>query len=321
MAAWKPAYLIHGDAHGRIAERRGRLRAMAEEESGVEGVEVLEGDASTPEAVAAALNAMTFAIGRRFVIADGVERWKDADVEAQLAPTLKDVPPDTTVAFFAREDGRAKAPAKLAAIVKKVGAVTAEMTPKGKDLPQWAIGEAQRLGVTLEGGAARALVSSVGERQQRLLRELEKLAIEHGPGATLGTDEIEAAAHSAERQVWGLVDALVARDGAAATRAFLELRAQGEAIPRLVPLMARRVRDVLAIAARLEAGESPAQVKETIKGSPWMADRRIKEARATDADALCRALEALADLEVATRGGSELDDDTAALRAIAVIAA
>jgi DNA polymerase III subunit delta len=85
--------------------------------------------------------------------------------------------------------------------------------------------------------------------------------------------------------------------------------------------MARRVRDVLAIAARLEAGESPAQVKETIKGSPWAADRRIKEARATDADALRRALEALADLEVATRGGSELDDDTAALRAIATIAA
>jgi DNA polymerase-3 subunit delta len=85
--------------------------------------------------------------------------------------------------------------------------------------------------------------------------------------------------------------------------------------------MARRVRDVLAIAARLEAGESPAQVKETIKGSPWMADRRIKEARATDADALRRALEALADLEVASRGGSELDDDTTALRAIAEIAA
>jgi hypothetical protein len=52
-----------------------------------------------------------------------------------------------------------------------------------------------------------------------------------------------------------------------------------------------------------------------------MVDRRIKEARSTDADALCRALEALADLEVASRGGSELDDDTSALRAIAEIAA
>jgi DNA polymerase-3 subunit delta len=321
MPAWKPAYLIHGDAHGRIAERRARLRAMAESESGAEGVEVFEGERSTPETIAGALNAMTFAIGRRFVIADGVERWKDADVETYLAAALKDLPPDTTVAFFAREDGRVKAPASLASLVKKIGDVAAETTPKAKDLPQWAIGEAQRLGVTLERPAAQALVSSVGERQQRLLRELEKLAIEYGPGATLGTDEVEAAAHSAERQVWGLVDALVARDADGATRAFLQLRAQGEAIPRLVPLMARRVRDVLAIAARLEAGESPAQVKETIKGSPWMADRRIKEARATDADALRRALEALADLEVASRGGSELDDDTNALRAIAAIAA
>jgi DNA polymerase III subunit delta len=321
MAAWKPAYLIHGDAHGRIAERRGKLRAMAEAEAGVEGVEVIEGDAATPEAAGAALNAMTFAVGRRFIIVDGVERWKDAEVEAQLVPALKDVPADTTIAFFAREDGRAKAPANLVALVKKVGNVAVEATPKARDLPQWAIEEAKGLGVTLERPAAQALVSSVGERQQRLLRELEKLAIEHGPGATLGTEEVEAAAHSAERQVWGLVDSFVVGDRPAATRAFLELRAQGESIARLVPLMARRVRDVLAVATRLEAGESPAQVKETIKGSPWMADRRIKEARATDADALRRALEALADLEVATRGGSELDDDTAALRAIAMIAA
>src|SRR5882672_7638260 len=116
MPAWKPAYLIHGDAHGRIAERRARLRGMAENESGAEGVEIFEGDTSTPEAVGGALNAMTFAIGRRFVIADGVERWKDADVEAYLGAALKDLPPDTTVAFFAREDGRVKAPASLAAL-------------------------------------------------------------------------------------------------------------------------------------------------------------------------------------------------------------
>jgi DNA polymerase III subunit delta len=316
MAAWKPAYLIHGDAHGRIAERRGKLRAMAEAEAGVEGVEVIEGDAATPEAAGAALNAMTFALGRRFIIVDGVERWKDAEVEAQLLPALKDVPADTTIAFFAREDGRAKAPASLVALVKKVGNVAVEATPKARDLPQWAIEEAKGLGVTLERPAAQALVSSVGERQQRLLRELEKLAIEHGPGATLGTEEVEAAAHSAERQVWGLVDSFVVGDRPAATRAFLELRAQGESIARLVPLMARRVRDVLAVATRLENGESAAQIKESLRGSPWQIDQRIKQARATDAESLQRAVVALADLEIASRGGSELDDDTVALLAL-----
>jgi len=316
MAAWKPAYLIHGDAHGRIAERRARLRAMAEAESGVEGVEVFEGDAATPEAIGAALNAMTFAVGRRFLIVDGVERWKDAEVEADLAPALSDVPPDTTIAFFAREDGRVKTPANLVALVKKVGNVAVEATPKARDLPNWAIEEARGLGVTLERPAAQLLVTTVGERQQRLLRELEKLAIEYGPGATLTTDEVESTAHSAERQVWGLVDSFVTGNGPATTRAFLELRAQGESIARLVPLMARRVRDVLAVATRLENGESPAQIKEATRGNPWQTEQRIKQARATDADSLRRALEALADLEIASRGGSELDDDTVALLAV-----
>ena len=34
MPTFKPAYLIHGENHGRIAERRARLRAMAEEGKG-----------------------------------------------------------------------------------------------------------------------------------------------------------------------------------------------------------------------------------------------------------------------------------------------
>jgi DNA polymerase-3 subunit delta len=58
-----------------------------------------------------------------------------------------------------------------------------------------------------------------------------------------------------------------------------------------------------------------------LKTSPWLADRRIKEARATDADALRRALEALAELELASRGLSHLAEDTEALRAIDAMAA
>jgi DNA polymerase-3 subunit delta len=323
MPTFKPAYLIHGDDHGRIAERRGRLRALAEAESGSGGVEALQGDDATPQAVALELNAMTFAMGRRFVIVDGVERWKDADIDAVLAPVLAEMPPDTTIAFFAREEGRLKAPERLGEAVRGAGGdVVAETTLKPRELPKWAVAEAGKLGITLEGAAAQALVAQIGPRQQRLLRELEKLALEHGEGARVGIEEVQGgAAHSAERQVWGLVDALIARDRAGATRAFLELRAQGETLARLVPLMARRVRDVLAIAARLDDGESPAQVRQSLRMSSWAADRRIKEARAVDADALRHALQALSALELASRGESELGDDTEALRRIDAIVA
>jgi hypothetical protein len=98
----------------------------------------------------------------------------------------------------------------------------------------------------------------------------------------------------------------VSRDRAGATRAFLELRAQGEALPRLIPLIARRLREVLALAVRLEAGETPSQIKASLKMGSWMADRRLKEARASDADQLRRGLEALAELELASRGMADV---------------
>jgi DNA polymerase-3 subunit delta len=305
-----------------VAERRAKLRSLAEAESGANGVEVLEGDGSTPDAAAAALSAMTFAIGRRFVIVDGVERWKDAEVKQHLVPVMKDLPPDLTVTFFAREDGRVKAPKPLVDAVKQAGGdIAGEQVRKAKELPRWVQAEASKLGLELDHTAAQALVAQVGERQQRLLRELEKLAIEHGRGVQLGLDEVEEeAAHSAERAVWGLGDALVAGNHQQATRIFVELRAQGESLARLVPLMARRVRETLQIAERLEAGESPAQVKQSIK-PPWKADRAISEARRADVDSLRRALEQLADLELASRGGEELEDDTVALRTIDAIAA
>jgi DNA polymerase-3 subunit delta len=319
---FKPAYLIHGDDHGRISERRGALRALAERESGSGGVEGFAGDASTPEQVAGALSAMTFAIGRRFLIVDGVERWKDADVKAHIVPALETIAPETTVAFFGRDEGRAKtSPALGEAVARAGGSVAEEHALKARELPRWLRGEAAKLGVELDQQGAQALVGQVGDRQQRLVREIEKLAIELGPGARIGADEVEAAAaHSSERQVWGLVDALVAGDGEAATRAYVQLDAQGESVTRLVGLLGRRVRDVLAIALRLEAGDSPAEIKKSIRGNPWATDRRIAEARSADVDRLRRALETIADLELATHGDTELSDRTEAVRAIGRIA-
>ena len=323
MTELKPAYLIHGDDHGRIGERRAGLRALAERESGSGGLESFEGDAATPEAVAGALAAMTFAIGRRFIIVDGVERWKEADVKTHVAPALQAIAPDTTIAFFGREEGRVKVSAALAEAVERAGGnVAVERTLKTKELPKWLQGEASKLGVQLDREGAQALVGQVGDRQQRLVREVEKLAIELGPGARIGAEQVEAAAaHSAERQVWGLVDAVVAGEGEAATRAYVTLQSQGESVTRLVGLLGRRVRDVLEIALRLEGGEAPAEIKKAIKGSPWAADRRISEARRADTERLRRALEALADLELATHGDTELSDQTEAVRTIARIAA
>jgi DNA polymerase III subunit delta len=341
MADLKPAYLIHGDDHGAIAERRAGLRALAERPGdGAASVELLDGDHATPAAVAEALAAMTLAVGRRVIVVEGVERWRDADVQQRLVPALEQMPPDTTVALFAREEARAKAPAAVHDAVKRAGGqVVAQMNVKPWELPKWAREQGARLGVSLDAAAAKALVAQVGDRQQRLLRELEKLALEgdgedgsgDAHGRAIGIDEIERrAAHSTQWRAYALADALVGADAAEATRAYMRLRAQGERLSGLIYLMAQRLRDALAVAERLRAGESVASVKRGLRMPARAAERFVADVARSDVTRLRAAVGALADLELDSRGGAvlaadrtpsaALDEDTIALRAISEIA-
>ncbi|HTD09938.1 MAG TPA: hypothetical protein VK680_13710 [Solirubrobacteraceae bacterium] len=344
MPELKPAYLIHGDDHGAVAERRAGLRTLVErEEGGSASVELLEGDAATPAGVADALAAMTLAIGRRVIMVEGVERWRQADVEKQLVDAIKQMPPDTTVALFAREEARAKAPAALHDAVKRAGGqVVAQMTVKPWELAKWAREQAARLGIALDTAAAKALVAQVGERQQRLLRELEKLALEGDPlddasnsadGAAssrprqISAEDIECrAAHSTEWRAYGLADSLVGADAGEATLSYLRLRQQGERLSGLTYLMAQRLRDALAISLRLQAGESVGEIKRGLRMPARAAERFVADVARSDTERLRAALGALADLELNSRGGATLgasrtalagmDEDTLALQAI-----
>jgi DNA polymerase III subunit delta len=205
------------------------------------------------------------------------------------------------------------------------------MTVKPWELAKWARAQASRMGLELDMAAAKALVAQVGERQQRLLRELEKLALEGDPAdagsRAVGIQDVEGrTAHSAEWRAYGLADALVAGDPHEATRSYLRLREQGERLSGLLYLMAARLRDALAVALRLRAGESVAEVKRGMRMPPRAAERFIADVGRTDPDRLREALVALAALEVDSRGGAVLSigrsplagmsEDTLALRAI-----
>ena len=341
MAELKPAYLIHGDDHGAIAERRAGLRALAEGEGGGAGsVELLEGEAATPAGVALALAAMTLPAGRRVLLVEGVERWRQAEVEQHLAPALQAMPSDTTLALFAREEGRTRAPAAVAKAVKAAGGQVVEQAlVKPWELGRWVREQAARQGLSLDGAAAKALIAQVGERQQRLLRELEKLALGAAPAPdavapasrVVTAEEIySAAAHSAEWRVYSLADALVGANAGEATRCYLRLREQGERLPRLTSVMAQRLREALTVARRLGCGESAAEVKRSLRMPARAAERLVADASRSDPERLRRALAVLADLELDCRGGAPvttsrspltaLSEDTLALRAIEAIA-
>jgi DNA polymerase-3 subunit delta len=277
------------------------------------------------------------------LLVEGVERWRQAEVEQHLAPALKAMPPDTTLALFAREEGRTRAPAAVAKAVKAAGGqVVVQALVKPWELSGWVREQAARLGLSLDGAAAKALIAQVGERQQRLLRELEKLALaadpapdadasKRSPSRVITAEEIDAAAaRSAEWRAYSLADALVGANPSEATMCYLRLREQGERLPWLTSVMAQRLREALAIALRLSAGESAAEVKRSLRMPARAAERLVADASHSDPERLREALAVLADLELDCRGGAPvtasrsplagLGEDTLALRAIETIA-
>jgi DNA polymerase III subunit delta len=331
MAALRPAYLVHGDDHGAIAQRRANLRALGESEGGAVSVDVLEGERATPASFALELAAMTLATGRRVLLVEGVERWRAAEVEEHLRGPLGEIAPETTVALFAREEARAQAPDVLHELVKRAGGqVVTHATVKPWELPKWVCAQAEQLGLVLDVAAAQALIAQAGERQQGLVRELEKLALnlEEAPrGVAVGVEEVEAlAASSSELRAFALADALLAGDARAASLIYVRLREQGERLAGLSYLIAQRLRDALACALELSAGASAASVRRKLRMPARAAERFMGDVARAEPHRLRAALVALADLERDSRGGAvvsaarspaaSLQEDTLVLRAI-----
>jgi DNA polymerase-3 subunit delta len=318
-------YLIAGTDGAKIDATRSRLRARAERDGGVASLQVFEpGEgrgAPDHEALLGAIPAMSLTESRRYLLADGVERWRDRQLEA-VAAALAGLPPDLSVVLIAR----AKAPAKLVKAVKAAkGEIHEFETPKARDMPRLLIADAERLGFRLDPAAAHMLVERMGANPQRLHNELERLALWAGEGGTVDADDLGAmVADTSEAVVWALSDALLERDAAAALRIAERLISQGENVTGLIYGLASRLRKACTAAAALAEGMPPKQVESSLGMHPYAAKQLVRRLQDVEVDELQEAMIALADLEVWCRGGADYGDElalTLALRAAAGVPA
>jgi DNA polymerase III subunit delta len=324
-AEMQPLYLIAGTDGAKIDATRARLRARAESEGGSAALEVFEpGEGKgmpDHEALLAAIPAMSLMGTRRYLLADGVERWRDKQLEPVLG-ALKELPPDLTLVLICRD----KAAAKLAKAVKAAqGEIHEFEAPKAREMPRVLVGEAPRLGFRLDPAAARMLVERMGSNPLRLRNELERLALWAGQGGEVAAADLEGMiADTSEAVVWSLSDALIEGDAAAALRIGERLIGQGENVTGLIYGLASRLRSACAAAAQLEEGIAPKQVESSLTMHPYAAKQLVRRLQGTDLTSLRLATEALADLELWCRGGADYGDElalTIALRKAAAGAA
>jgi DNA polymerase-3 subunit delta len=305
-------YLIAGTDGAKIDATRARLRARAEGDGGAGALEIFEPSegrgAPDHETLLAAIPAMSLTEARRYLLADGVERWRDKQLDA-VAGALGSLPPDLTVVLVAR----AKAPAKLTKAVKAAGGEVHEFeAPKPRDMPRMLVGEAKRLGFALDSVAARMLVDRMGANPVRLRNELERLALWAGEGGRVDAADLEAmVSDTSEAAVWALSDALLERDPAKAGALAEQLLSQGENVTGLVYGLASRLRKACAAAEQLEEGVPAKQVEAGLGMHPYAAKQLVARVGRTSVAHLHGATTALADLEVWCRGGAGYGDELA----------
>jgi DNA polymerase-3 subunit delta len=316
VADLKPAYLVCGDDDAKIDAWRARVRRRAEDERGPGGLESFDARQSDPAEVAGALAMLSFETATRYLLVDDIGAWK-AGALAPLEQALAELPPDTVLVLVAR----GKSTKQLSKAVEKAGGEVREYAaPKPWELPKWCVGHARELGLQLDGEAAKELVARVGTSQQRLSRELEKIALGLHPATSVTTADVERlAATDTAPGAYDLADALVAGDLRGTLALAEQLDEHGERPSKLVWPIVRRLREVHQAAALLGAGMPDAQVAAALKGPPWASKKVIARAKKADVATLERALCVFADLEVELRGGSDLQlgEDTAFSLALA----
>jgi DNA polymerase-3 subunit delta len=307
-----PLYLISGTDMAKIEATRARLRARAEREGGAAALETFEppeGSGSPDhEALLAAIPAMSLTQSRRYLLADGVDRWRDPQLDA-VGKALADLPPDLTVVLIAR----AKVPAKLANAVAAAGGELHEFEePRARDMPRALVAEAGRLGFRLEPGAARLLVERMGGGSLRLHNELERLALWAGEGGEVTATDLDAmVSDTSEAAVWALSDALLEGDSEQALEIAERLISQGENVTGLIYGLASRLRKACVAAAQLEEGVPPKRVESGLGMHPYAAKQLVRRLGEANVDDLREATIALADLEVWCRGGTDYGDELA----------
>jgi DNA polymerase-3 subunit delta len=305
-------YLIAGTDQAKIDATRARLRARAEGDGGAGALEVFEPSEGRGgpdhEALLAAIPAMSLTETRRYLLADGVDRWRDRQLEA-VASAVVALPPDLTVVLIAR----AKAPAKLTKAVKAAkGEVHEFEAPKAREMPRLLVGDAKRLGFALDPAAARMLVDRMGANPVRLRNELERLALWAGEGGGVSAADLDAmVSDTSESAVWALSDALLERDPAKAASLAERLISQGENVTGLIYGLASRLRKACSAAAQLEDGVPAKQVESGLGMHPYAAKQLVARLGKTNLDQLQAATTALADLEVWCRGGADYGDELA----------
>ena len=291
-------YLLLGDDEERKARGVEKLRRGREAES-------YDASEATPEAVVSACNSYSLFGDGPFVVVKNLDAWNAAQ-KAVVVAYLEDPAPEADLILLGKKLGARE---RLLSTAKKSGEVHTFEQPTGKALVRWVVGHAKGSGLDLPEDVAQDLVDRCSGDKQRLVNEMEKLALYVADRPATAGDVEALCSPDVQSNIFAFVDALAAGNGERALKLLEDLIAAGEPPLRVTYMVRRQFRLVARARALFARGASQGEVAKELKVPPFVARKLEEQARGLGDEDLEDALALVLDLERGLKGRSDLGDE------------
>jgi DNA polymerase-3 subunit delta len=299
-----PFYLVVGDEHLVRDQVVGEIRKAA---LGT-GVAAFNEDKFTAgevdvDAVISAARTVPMMAHRRFVVVRGAERWDSAESSTafdRLAEYAASPVDSTAVVIVgSKVDGRRK----LMQVARKEGFLVPCDPIDARALPMWIADRCNAKGHPIERGVAELLAAISGPDLASVDDAIERLSLYVGPRNAIDEAAIGACvARVRTSDTWALVDAVGARDLAAALRTLADAYDARERGLPLLGALAWSVRQLARYQAAVAGGASPdAAARRAGVFQPYRARELAAKARAVRAKEVERWMLVLGETDLALK--------------------
>lgn len=261
-------FLFTGQNAFALREEKKAWKDRFIEKHGDTNLSVLDGAGLTLRVLLDEVSVAPFAAEKRLVMVEGIPKFSKEDIES-LDHVMH---PDCVLAFWDPKPDKRLAGTKAllaAATVREFAPLT------GHPLRQWVRSTSSLLGTPLEDAAIGLLLDIVGEDQDMLWQEIQKLSIARPMSAVSAADVRALAVPSGEQEVWHLSNLLAEGRTAEALHYARGLLQRGEDPHSLWSILLWVLRSLVAVhAAAADGNTQPARVA-TAAGVPFPTARTL----------------------------------------------
>ena len=272
----RPVYLVAGSETLLVLEAADAIRARARSE-GIER-EVFDADGREPDwdALSASFNAPSLFSSRRLIelrLPSGKPGKAGAEVIGEFCA---DPPGDVTLLIVAGDWSKAHH-GKWVDAVSRVGVVSVAWPVKPHELPGWIDRRLRERGLRAAPDAVQGLAERVEGNLLAAAQEIDKLAL-LAPEGTLDLERMQSlVADAARYDVFRLLESALSGQPAQVRRMLAGLRAEGEQVAGLMPMV---IRELLRAATLARAQARGANLAAELKSQGLWESRQAPFKRA-----------------------------------------